>query len=145
MNNKLWHGGLTRVNFSWVCGSASGRLAMLASRFVQAFVSDPKALDRVVSHNVGFDDFLYIRESDIAVPDCFGIDHDRGAVLALVETAGFIGANGTSYSGLAEEPLELSLKVTGSVGIATATRVSVGTLVAADEDVLLELGHEIFR
>ena len=41
------------------------------------------------------DDLFDVAGSDVAVPDGLGIDDDYGTVLALVETAGVIGADGT--------------------------------------------------
>ena len=41
------------------------------------------------------DDLLHIAAIDVTVPDGLGIDDDYGTVLALVETAGVIGADGT--------------------------------------------------
>ena len=39
------------------------------------------------------DNLRYISDPDKTVPDGLGIDDDYGAVLALVEAAGFVGAD----------------------------------------------------
>ena len=101
-----------------------------------------QALDRPPSEDVGLHDLVNVLQRDVAVPDGVGINHDGGAVFALVEASRLVGADGGAGSGLGQADLEGSVKVAGGGTIATAARMIVGTLVAADEDVPDELWHE---
>lgn len=126
----------TRSNFV-----GTGHLTVFAGWSIQARVGDFESLHRLISHNMGLHDFPYVGQSHVAVPDSFGIDHDGGAVFTLVETSGFVGADGVSDTGLGEETLEFALKTPGGSGVATTARVSGGTLVTADEYVFVEFWH----
>jgi hypothetical protein len=97
--------------------------------------------DRAIPYDVGFNDFPNIGECDVAVPYGVWINDDGGAMLALVEAAGLVGANRASDSRLIQQPLELALKVTSRGRIATAAGMSAGALVAADKDMLFEFRH----
>jgi hypothetical protein len=72
------------------------------------------------------------------VPDCFGIHHDRRAVLALIQTAGLVDANRVSESGCLGKLLQLrmqfALAVCGARGAGRAFRTNVMT----DENVMFE-------
>lgn len=46
------------------------------------------AMEKVLGH-----DFFHIFQLNEAVPDSFGIDHHRRAVLALIETTGLVGTD----------------------------------------------------
>lgn len=60
---------------------------------IEADFGEPETLNRPPVNEVLGDDFIHIFELDKAVPDGLGIDHDHGAVLALVQTTGLIGAD----------------------------------------------------
>ena len=68
------------------------RLVFAALR-VDALWAHEQALDWLSSHDVGVDDLIHVIERDSPVPDGFGIDDQVGAVLALVEASGLVGAN----------------------------------------------------
>ena len=51
----------------------------------------------------------------MTVPDGLGIDDDRGAVLALIEAAGFVDADLTGESGGFGVLLQLGVQFAGSV------------------------------
>ena len=56
---------------------------------VEARVGEAEALDGTIVEEVFGNDLVDVAGVDVAVPDRFGIDDDDGAVLALVEAAGF--------------------------------------------------------
>ncbi len=58
---------------------------------VETGVGEAQVLDGTVVEEVFGDDLRDVFDVDEAVPDGLGVDHDDGAVLALVETAGFVG------------------------------------------------------
>jgi|SRR6516165_7284484 len=73
---------------------------------VEAGVGKAEALDGTVVEKVLGDDLVDIFEVDEAVPDGLGIDCDDGAVLALVEAPGFVGADVVLEAGFLDGVLE---------------------------------------
>jgi hypothetical protein len=114
---------------------------MGATGGVDAFFRKHEAFYRPAVHDVGFDNLFDIRGGNATVPDAFRINHDCGPVFALVETARHVRAHSflesTERKFLLEEELELGL----ARGIAATARMSWLALIAADEKMLLELGH----
>ena len=53
-----------------------------------------QALDRPPSEDVGLHDLVNVLQRDVAVPDGVGINHDGGAVFALVEASRLVNADG---------------------------------------------------
>ena len=87
------------------------------------------------------DDLGDIFRLHLSVPHGFRIDDDRGAVLTLVETSGFVGAKGAFESALGDGGLEELVQIaSGAFGAASASAAWLA-LVGADEDVLLEFRH----
>ena len=106
-------------------------------------VRHEQAGDDLAVQDVPFHDLRDIGFGADPVPDSFGIDHDTGAQLAMVEAAGFIRA---------DEPFEIQpLRFSLEMGVkpfraqigATAARVVFRALVRADEDMPLEWWHAI--
>jgi hypothetical protein len=110
---------------------------------VEALVGQNQTLDRPAVDNVRFNDLFDVGGRDATIPGAIRIDDHRWAVLALIETPGHVGTHAFLESAqskfLFEEQLQLGL----ARGIATTARVSSVALIAADEKMLLELGHEI--
>ena len=73
---------------------------------VEAGVGKAQALDGTVVEEVFGDDLLDVTGVDVTVPDGLGIDHDDGAVLTLVETAGLVRADMVLEAGLLDGLLE---------------------------------------
>src|SRR5262245_66328467 len=87
------------------------------------------------------DDLGDIGFGDAAVPHGLRV-HDHGwAVLALIETARLVRAHPPVQAALPERLLERLLQAIVGLRIAAAPRMAGLTLVAADEDVLLERRH----
>jgi hypothetical protein len=61
-----------------------------ALRSIDASFGQPQPLDGLSLENVGVDDLRDILRLYAAIPNRFRVDHDRRAMLALVETPGFI-------------------------------------------------------
>jgi hypothetical protein len=114
---------------------------MFAAGRVETTLGEPKARDGPVFDNVGLDDFLDIRQSDAAVPHGFGIDHDGGTVLTLVEAPGPVGSDGCLNASKREPALEFAVQISAGGGITAAARMVGSALIAADEDVLFEFRH----
>ena len=117
------------------------RFAVRAVIGVEACFGEPETLDGATVEDVLGDDLVYVVEIDEAVPDGLGVDDDRRAVLALVEAAGLVGANGVFETGIFESFLEGVFELFAAAGTATRTGGGVVALVGADEDVVVELCH----
>ena len=75
------------------------RGTMRAGLGVEAFFGQAEALDRAAADEVLIDDFGGVFGADVTVPDGLRVDDDGGAVLALVEAAGFVHANAVLEAG----------------------------------------------
>lgn len=115
---------------------------MFAGGGVQTGIFEAQALDRAIAEDVGVNDFVDVGESDSSVPDRLRINHEIGPVLALIETAGLVGAHPSLQTTLREFLLESLLQFRTTGGIAGAARVLGRANVAADKNVALELGHK---
>jgi hypothetical protein len=73
---------------------------------VEAGVQEAQALYGTAVKEVFGDDLLDVFDVDEAVPDGFGVDHDYGAVLALVEASGFVGSDMVLEAGVLDGVLE---------------------------------------
>jgi len=115
---------------------------VLAAGCIEASIGYLQAFYGTVADDVGLHNFSHIGGFHVAVPHGLGIHDDGGAVFALVETTGFVGTHLGPESALSQLSLKNALQFGTSGGVATAARMSFGALIAADEDVLYELGHE---
>ena len=90
---------------------------------------------------MGIDDFVDVGFGHVAIPDGFRVDHEIGAVLALIETALLVGPDPAFETALGQFLFEELLQPGLSEWIAAAPRMPLRTLVAADENVVFEIGH----
>ena len=89
------------------------------------------------------DDLVDICRRDAAIPHRIGIDDDVGAMLALVEASGLVGAHCPFHSPLCQLDLEDALQFSCAGGITAAARVIGRPLVATNEDMLYEFRHAL--
>ncbi len=94
-------------------------------------------------NEMGFDNFGYVFLCYTGVPNAFGIDHDGGAVFALVEATGFVGTHTVFEAARRQFFFEGQLQFTQAVRVAAAARGVSRTLIGANEDVSFELRHTI--
>ena len=80
-------------------------------------------------------------DGDVAVPDLLGIHDDGHAVLALVETARVIGADGLGQPARRQLGLEAIADIGAAPQLATPLRVAGSSLVDTDEYVTLKARH----
>ncbi len=73
---------------------------------VETGIGQPKPLYGAAVEEVLGDDLLDILDVDEAVPDGLRVDHDDGAVLALVEAAGLVGPDMVLQSGFLDGVLD---------------------------------------
>jgi hypothetical protein len=105
---------------------------------VQAGSREAEALDGTAMQKVLDDNFIHIFELHKAVPDGLGIDHDDGAVLALIEAAGLVGTDEMLEARIFDGVLERGFELFAAAGKAAwAGRVLV-TLVGANKEVMLK-------
>ncbi len=105
---------------------------------VEAGVGKAEALDGTVVEEVFGDDLLDVPDVDVSVPDGFGIDHDYGAVFALVEAAGLVRANVMFEAGFFDGVLEGWFELLAALRKAAGTAGGFVALIGADEDMVVE-------
>jgi hypothetical protein len=108
---------------------------------IEAGIGEPQAfhgtaMDKVFAHNL-----IDIFKPHKAIPDGLGIDHDGRPMLALVEAAGFVGANQMLESSLFDSVLEGGFDLFAALGKTTRAPCGLVALVGADEKMVLELWH----
>ncbi len=111
---------------------------------VQAILGHAQALhgpagDQMLGNN-GFG----ILRPDVAVPNGFRINNHHGAVLALVEAAGFVDAHAAGKPGGFGEPLQAGVQIACAVARAGGPRRFRRASIVADKHVTLKAGQTAF-
>ena len=105
---------------------------------VDASVGQTETLDGLAADQVLFHNLRGVRGLYVAIPDGLGIDHNRGAVLALIETAGFVDAHGAAEAGGLRELLQLGEELAFPIG-RTGWAWRIGrACVLADKNMMLK-------
>jgi hypothetical protein len=117
-------------------------VAVFASVGVDAPVMQSQALDRAVARDVAVDDLRDVGYGDVPIPDTFWVDHDGRTVFALIQAAGFVGADGIFQSTKSQFGLEGPLEFCRAGRVAASARMTLSTLIGAYEDVFDEFCHE---
>jgi hypothetical protein len=108
---------------------------------VQAGVVNPQVVKNFAGDDGAGDDPGDVLELDAAVPDALGVDDDGRAMLALVETTGVVGPDPSAEAGGFEFFFEGVAQRLVAVRVAATATMTGGALVAANEDVVAECGH----
>jgi hypothetical protein len=95
----------------------------------------------MATDNVGVHDFIHVSQSDSAVPDRFGIDHEIRPMLALVQASRLVGTHSALQTALGQFLLEQLLQLGLLRWITTSPGMSWRAQVPADENVALEFRH----
>ena len=111
---------------------------MRADGGVEAVVGDDEALDGTAGDEVLADYFRHVFNGDTAVPDGLGVYDDGGAMFALVEASGLIGADGAAEAGSPDSVLEGRVKFAFAVAGTGRAGAARFTDVGADEDMAFE-------
>ena len=93
-------------------------------------------MQKVFCHNL-----IYIFYLDEAIPDSLWIDHNHRPMLALVETAGLIGADAMLQTCLFDGVLECRFDLFAAFWKTTRARCGLVALVCADKDMMLKFRH----
>lgn len=109
---------------------------------VQALVCNAKAFDRSASDKMFADNLGGVFQAHVAVPDGIWVDHDRGTVLALIETPGLVYPDATSEAGCPGEILQFSVQFAFAVSSAAGARRAFRADVVTDEDMAFKNGQE---
>jgi len=111
---------------------------------IQALAGYSQPLDGASAGKVLGDNLRRVLRLYVAVPDRLRVDNHRGAVLALIQAAGFIDAHFAAQPGGLAPLLQLGVQIAASVGGAgRAGRVGRAGVVA-DKDVALKCGQAAF-
>jgi len=114
---------------------------MLAAGRVDTGFLQHKPLHRISPDDMRLDDFVNVIGGHSPVPDRIGIDHQVGTMLTLVEAARLVRAHFSFEPTFLQLLLEKLLQRRLALGIATSARMPRRALIAADENMLLELRH----
>src|SRR5271166_588413 len=88
-----------------------------------------------------FDDLRHVGNLNVAIPNTLRIHHHGRSMLAVVQTASLIGADHRIHYRSRQMRFEFPLQVRAPRRVAATARMPLGTLVAADENVLCKLCH----
>ena len=114
---------------------------MWALLSVEAGVGKAETLDGAAMEKMFGDDLVDVADVYEAVPDGLGIDHDDGAVLALIEATGLVGSNVVPEAGFLDGVLEGGFEFFTAIRKAAWTRGAFIALVGANEDVVVKFRH----
>jgi hypothetical protein len=117
-------------------------LAVLTCRRIEAGVGQHQSLYRPAAEDVRFDDLIYICLGDVSIPDGFGIDHNIGTVLTLIQTARLVGAHSAFEAALRQFLFESFLQLRLATWIAASSWTSRWPLIATYENVFFKFGHK---
>src|SRR6187549_3302524 len=102
-----------------------------------------QARHRRAADDVLLDDLVHVGFGHPAVPYGLGIDDDGRALLTLVEAPGLVGTDAAVQAALGQRLLERLLQRFATRRVTAPTDVPRLAPVAADEDVLVERGHDV--
>ena len=108
---------------------------------VEAGVGDAQALYGAAGDEMLGNDGVSVFRFDVAVPDGIGVDDNVGAMLALVEAAGFVDADLAAQAGLLGELLQTGVQLALAIGCAGAARSVSMADVVADKDMAFKGGQ----
>ncbi|OJV41466.1 MAG: hypothetical protein BGO25_17355 [Acidobacteriales bacterium 59-55] len=114
---------------------------MRAMLGIEAGSRQAKSLHGTAMQKMLGNDLVHVFQLDEAVPDRLGIDDDHGAMLALVETAGLVGANQVLEARILHSVLEGGLKLFAALRQATGAGCVLVALVRTDKEVVLKFRH----
>jgi hypothetical protein len=108
---------------------------------IEAGAGETQALYGAAMEEVFGDDFAHVFKLDEAIPDGLGIDHHRGAVFALIEAAGLIGADKMLEASVFDGIFECGFELLAAAGKAARAGRGFVALIRADKDVVLKFRH----
>jgi hypothetical protein len=100
-----------------------------------------QSFDRLAENKVLLDNLRYILRPHESIPDLLGINHNGGAMLALVQAPGRIGADLHCEAGVRDLPLKKFLQFTVSLRRTRASGASLLSPVGANEYVSFKVGQ----
>jgi hypothetical protein len=116
---------------------------MRAALGINACVRQPQPLHGSPVHQVFLHNFRSIFGLHMPIPDCLGIHHDSGAVLALIQATGLVDAHRAPQPRGLGQLLELRMQFAFTVRSARGARRAFRTGIMADENVAFEQGQSM--
>src|SRR5205807_2719690 len=115
--------------------------AVLTNFGIDAIVLEHQPRDRCVTQKMRLYDLVEVLGLHAAIPNCVGINHHIGAVLALIKAARLVGAKAMSQSALGKFLFKSFLQRGIALRIAAAARAGGIALVGTYKDMFLVLRH----
>lgn len=106
-------------------------------------IGHEKTFDDFAFQDVTFDDLCNIGFSSHPVPDALRINHDAWSILAMVQTAGLIGAHDAFEADALHFFLEEGMQAFRALIRAASARVFLRSLIDTDKDMPLEASHSL--
>jgi hypothetical protein len=114
---------------------------MGAALRIAALLGNAQPLHWPAAYKVLGNNFFGIFGLHVAVPDRVGVNHHRGAVLALVKAAGLIDSHLRAQSSLPRQLLQPRMQIAFSILRATGPRRIGGSDIMTDKNVAFECGQ----
>lgn len=113
---------------------------------------DPERWNVVIGHeqafhqftfdHVPFHNFRHVGFIPHPIPDAFRINDDAGAIFAMIQTPRFVGTDDTFEPEALDFLFEEGVQFHGPVIGAAPSRVALGPLINANENMMLESTHD---
>ena len=114
---------------------------MWTLRSIETGIRNDQPLNGLTANDVGCDNLIHVCRRYASIPDTIRVDYDVGTMLALVQAACLVGTDSVLDPLLCKFDLKNPLELAISGWIAAAAWIVLGTLVCANEDVLIEFRH----
>ncbi len=100
-----------------------------------------QALDQFALDHVSFHNFRDVGFVPDPIPDAFRINDDAGTIFAMIQTTGLVGPDDALESKPVDFPFEERMQFHGPVIGTAPSRVALGPLINANENMMLESTH----
>jgi len=98
-------------------------------------------LDHLPFENMTFHEFRDIGFGSDPIPGALGINDDTGAVFAVIQTPGLVGANGSFYAKTLDFFFEEGMQTFRSEIGTTAARIALRALIDTDKNMMGKSRH----
>lgn len=105
---------------------------------IQAFICDAQPFYRLAPDQMFPHNLVRVFRLDVAIPNRLGINHHRGPMLALVQTAGFVNPHASRQACFFGQLLQPRMKSARSIFGARRTGRALGPHIVANKNVVFK-------